>query len=245
MTFKADISEPQSILRLLEHTIKDFDITALNQGGWPDYVYQAEPCFCHNSTTYMVERKTWDDLVNNLNGVEEQLGRQLDLHPGVHAKFYIEGVVEPAMKGLLVYKKYESNQFRAGLRGNQQNTYNSIAAWIKQCKKYWDVTQTSTQAETAIMLGVDYHADNKPEESHSTFHRMFKTRNYSINPQADIILGASGQVKFGPDKAEAVAKHFKTAWRAWRAEPEEWMEIEGIGEITARTYLRNIGRPDV
>lgn len=245
MTFLADEHEPQEILRLLEPAIKDFDVTNLNAVGWPDYRYEGEPCYCHESTIYMVERKTWDDLVNDLNGVEEQLGRQLDLHPGVHAKFYVEGVVEPAHKGLLVYKKQAGNVFRAGLRGNQQNTYASIAAWLKQVKKYWDLTMTSSAAETAISLAMDFNGDNKAEESHGTFHRMFKTRNYQLNEQADRILGASGSLRFGPVQAEAVQKRFLTSWRAFKAHPEEWMEIPGIGESTARQYLRGIGRPDV
>jgi hypothetical protein len=243
--FSGDEHEPQEILRLLEHTVKPFDIRDHIHLGLPDYVYSGQPCYCHNSEWFITERKTWDDVVNDLPGVEKQLSHYMEMYPEVHKKFYLEGVVEPAMKGILVYKKAQSNMFRAGLRGSQQNTYAAIASWLHQVKKYWDVTQTSSQAETAMCLALDYAADNKVEESHNTFMRMFKERQWKMNPQAELILGASGAVKFGPERAEAVAKHFYTAWRAWKAQPEEWMQIPGIGESTARQYLRNIGRSDV
>jgi len=245
MSFEVDIHEPLEIVRLLDTGI-DLNVTSLNAAGWADYRYDAAECFCHKSTIYNIERKTWQDFVNGIEDVEEQLGRQLDLHPGVHHKLIVEGVVEPAMKGMLIYRKSQGkNVMTAGLLGNQQQTYKHIVNWLHQVSKYWDVVYTHSMASTATLIAAHYDADQTDEDQHRTFHRMFKQRHYQMDPQAERILGAAGATPFGEVRAHAVAKHFGTAWRAFKAPMEEWTKVEGIGSVTAKNYLRGIGRPDV
>lgn len=242
---EVDEHEPLEIVRLLEPTL-DVDLKSLNANGWADYKYTGEECFCHGSTIYNVERKTWDDLSNGIESVEEQLGNQMRLHPDVHSTLIIEGVAEPAIRGILVYRKMPGqNAFRSGLRGNRTQAFKSVRAWLRQVKKYWDVVFTYSMADTAVTVQAMYEADQKEEDQHSTFKRVFKDYSYRANPQVQRVLGASGEVRFGPVQAEAVVKKFGTAWRAFKAEPEEWMQIPGIGEITARQYLRGLGRGDV
>jgi hypothetical protein len=242
---EVDQSEPQEIARLLDQ-ITEVEVAPNNAMGWADYKYTGVYCYCHNSNVYNCERKTWGDLAAGVDEVEEQLCRQLDLHPGVHARLYIEGVAEPAAGGLLVYSKAQGkNLFMAGLKGSRQTTYNSIVSWLRQQGKYWEVVFTASMAASAVTIGQNYKADQVEEGEHRTNLRMYKKRSYYKNEQAEIIMNASGHVAIGEQKSLALAKHFGTAWRAFKASPQEWMQVPGIGPKLATDYLRNLGRGDI
>lgn len=242
---RVDVHEPPEIVRLLDMAT-EIEVSNWNMEGWADYSYEAEPCYCHDSTIYNVERKTWNDLASGLEEIEEQLGRQMDLHGKAHNRLLIEGMAEPAPKGVVIYRLDRGRANISGKTwGDRQGAYESISNWLAQVGKYWEVVHTSTYAGTAIAIAARYKADCVLEEYHKTFHRMFKQRNYDKNPQAEIILNASGATRFGPSDALRVAQFFGTAIRAWKASPEEWMKIPGIGRTTAINYLRGIGRGDV
>lgn len=245
--FKGDQSEPQDILRALSmlHNA-DFEVHPLNAEGWADYVHDGVECFCHGSFTYNTERKTWGDLANGVEDIEEQLARQVRLHPNAHHRLIIEGVAEPAAQGLLVYSKAAGkNVFMGGLKGYRGASYKSIVGWLAQVRKSWEVVYSTSMAASAIQLGEWYSGDQINEDAHTTFKRMFKSVDYSVNPQAQRILGAAGEVRVGPKTAEAIAARFGTAWRAFKAPIDEWVTIPGVGYKTAQEYLRGIGRGDV
>lgn len=242
---QADETEPQEVLRLLDQKY-DLDVGPWNKAGWADYHYTGVPCFCHGSSEYNCERKTWGDLSNGIEDIEMQLANQMDKHPGIHHRLLIEGIAEPAAKGLLLYTKAQGqNVFRAGLRGEKVQQYKSIMAWLHQVGKYWEVVWTPSMAATAITVAAFYDGDQVQEESHGTFHRIFKQYDYRADPQAVRIMGAAADVPLGPVRAEAVAKHFGTAYRAYTGSVSEWVKVPGIGEVLARKYLRGLGRGDV
>lgn len=239
-----DESEPQEIVRMVSMALET-EPRELNIHGWADYYYTGVKCYCHGSHEYNTERKTWRDLLS-LEDVETQLQRQMTLHPGVHHRLIIEGAIEPAAKGVLIYTKQQGkNAMFAGNIGERSSAFKGIYSWLRQIGKYWEIIPTSTMAGTAGALVALYAADQVEEEEHQTLRRMFKEYHYTPNAQAAIILGASGKVKIGPAKAEAIAKHFGTAWRAFKAPMEEWVKVPGIGKALATEYLRSIGRPDV
>jgi len=246
MGMRVDTHEPPEIRRLLAQTFGvEYEEGNINAEGWADFIYDGEKCYCHSSTVYNTERKTWRDLLN-LNDIEKQLGRQMDLHPGVHQRLLIEGLAEPAPHGLYIYKSSGgTGAIRPENLGEGSGVYNQIQGWLHQIAKYWEVVYTTSYYATAITISTLYRADNKPEEKHTTLARMFKERNYKLNPQADRILGASGDVPFGEQSAIKVAKRFGTPWRAFKASPQEWAEIPGMGLVIPTRYLRGIGRPDV
>ncbi len=247
MGFEVDEHEPQHLVRLLDLAINDLEMKPLNVTGWADYRYTTNtPCFCHKSYIFNCERKTWADLCAGVDEIEIQLAKQLDRWPGVHHRLYIEGVAEPAMKGVLLYTKDQGrNQMRAGLRGEQQGSYKRIINWLHQAGKYWEIVHTPTMDATAITIAANYEADQEDEESHHTFHRMFKEYNYKYNPHAAFLLNTSGTVRMGTSQAEALANKFGTYWKAIHADPEEWFSMSGIGEGTARRFMNGLGRTDV
>lgn len=241
---EADETEPAEITRLIGQAL-DIDVHGLNKKGWADYYYTGEDCYCHDSNIYNNERKTWLDILNGIEDVEIQLAWQLQAHPRAHHRLFIEGLVEPAAMGLYVYKKAQGkNMFLAGNQGKQAATYTKLMAWLHQVSKYWEVVWTPTMAATAMTIVAYYKADQIPEEEHETFHRTFKMQDYHVDIQTMKILNASPK-GFGPAAAEAVKKRFGTAWRAWKAPLSEWLEVPGIGRVTAEKYLREIGRGDV
>lgn len=242
---EVDEHEPAEIYRLLDMA------TDIDVGPWnmtkrhADYFYTGATCYCHGYSQYNCERKTWNDL-NDLEAVEYQLIQQVKINPECHQRLYLEGVAEPAAKGLLIYSKLPGqNVMKSGLRGERQSAYKSIAAWLRQVRKHWEVVYTFSYSSTATTILADYGGDQKDEDQHSTFKRAFKDIDYKISPMAQRILGASGTLHFGSVAAVAVAAHFGTPWRAWKASVEEWKQVPGIGEATARAYLRGIGRLDV
>lgn len=246
MTFKADVHEPSIILQLLGQ-IEEFDGESnLNQEGWADYYYTGEECYCHESWEYNVERKTWTDLLG-LESVEEQLQNQLTKHPSVHNRLIIEGVAEPAVKGIYIYDKMQGqNNYKARLLGERQQSYKQIVSWLHQIGKYWDVKFTNSMTATAITLVANYEADNQLEESHLTLKRTFKPYYYRTDPQEARIMGMAGSdVPIGPKTARALREHFGTAWRVAKASPEELMQVKGMGKKLAVDLLRGIGRGDI
>lgn len=245
MTFKADVHEPSIILQLLGQ-IEEFDGESnLNQEGWADYYYTGEKCYCHESGEYNIERKTWLDLLS-LEEVEAQLQNQLTKHPNVHNMLKIEGVSEPAVRGIYIYDKMQGqNNFKARLMGERQQSYKQIKSWLHQIKKYWDVDYTNSMMGTAITLVSDYAADNQLEESHLTLKRTFKPYYYRTDPQEARIMGVAGDVPIGPKTAKALREEFGTVWRLLKADPKEIMKVKGMGPKLTLDLLRACGRGDV
>lgn len=242
--FLVDEHEPGDIARFLDMA-HDVEVGPWNAQGGPDYGYTGVECYCHESNQYNTERKTWLDMLD-LESVEAQIQKWVLEHRNEHNRLVLEGVVEPAVKGILIYSRDKSqNVLRAGLRGDQQQTYKAIMAWLRQIGKYVEVMQTSTPAASAIALSAWYTADQIEEEGHKTLMRVFKNLDYRVNPQEQRILSGAGRVPIGPVKAEALVKHFGTAWRAWSASVEEWEKVPGIGRKLAQDYLRGIGRGNV
>lgn len=242
----ADEHEPAEILRLLGQVKDiDLDVKPLNSKGWADYFYTAEFCHCHEACEYNTERKTFSDLVHGIDEIEVQLAWQMEQHPYVHNRLIIEGVIEPAVKGVYLYRKqFGKNVFTAGLQGTQAGEYSKIIGWLHQVSKYWEVVYSPSMASTAMIIASYFKADQVPDDEHDTFHRTFKSRNYHVDEQVLKIMNA-GPKGFGPKAAEAVKARFGTAWRAWKAPLDEWLEVPGIGKLTAQKYLREIGRGDV
>lgn len=246
MILQVDEHEPADIIRLLEPAL-DLDVGPRNSNGEPDYGYTGSECYCHQVSEYFIERKTFSDLIGGIEEVEEQLqGYLLKWQGSKHLRLIIEGVIEPAFKGVYVYTKDNGrNNFKAGLRGDRQQEFKKIYSWLQQVGKYWEIVWTPSHSATAGAITAYYWGDQEDEESHLTFKRMFKHLDYRVNPQAQRIMGAAGNVPFGPVRAESVAKHFGTPIRAFKATVDEWTAIPGIGRKTAVDYLRGLGRGDV
>lgn len=245
MTFKADVHEPSIIFQLLGQ-IEEFDGESnLNQEGWADYYYTGEECYCHGSGEYNIERKTWSDLLD-LSSIEEQLQNQLTKHTNCHNRLIIEGVAEPAVKGIYIYDKAQGqNNYRAKLLGERQQSYKQIVSWLHQIGKYWDVKFTNSMMATAITLVANYEADNQLEESHLTLKRTFKPYYYRTDPQEARIMGVAGDVPIGPKTAKALREEFGTVWRLLKADPKEIMKVKGMGPKLTLDLLRACGRGDV
>lgn len=243
--FDADIHEPTEILGLISHVL-DIDRANLNTEGLMDYRWTGE----NPEPFSQVERKTWEDVatINALNEVEEQLRRQLHLHPEAKNRLLLEGAMEPTFDGVIVYTRMKGKDV---LNGRHQKTsvghFKSVMSWVASVSEYMEVLFSASYAGTASTLIALYEHDNKPLDEHSTFRRHFKVNNWKPNPQVTKMLGvtANHEPHWGVVICERLIARFGTVWRVCQASPREIAEVNGVSEASAKQFLRAIGRLDV
>jgi hypothetical protein len=241
-----DVNEPHEMALLL-NPIGDLHILAaqpLNAQGWPDYRWKT-----HDNNYKMVERKTWPELLANPDAVEEQLHRHLTKHPSVELIFMLEGVPVQADIGTNVLKPTQSgvwvkNGFRSSTRLKR------IYSLLYRFSEYMRVVQTTSIVETGILLCAMYESDQK--DDHATFKRHIKQVTFNTDSRVLTLMGSSPGL--GDKRATDIVNYCGTPWNffsaGWNNPPaiKDWREvtkIAGIGEVTVRNVLRNLGRPDV
>lgn len=240
---EVDRSEPLELVRLLD-TSSAWDVQGLNDAGWADFRWQRS-----DGNWRHVERKTWHDIENETgqNEVEVIIRKYLSSQPQARLILLVEGVVEPAPTGLLMYRKRSGqNVFIGGVpSGSRRSAYKESEAWLNQVREYLDVRQTSSMAASAVAIHSWYENDQK--EDHSTFNRHFKQITWNPNPQVTRLLGlASNDTNIGVITAENLIRVYGTAWHVASASPDDIAaKVKGISKEGARNFLRKIGRLDV
>lgn len=240
--FKADVHEPMDIARLIQPSVKTFQIENLNDAGWADYVWQIPA----EKRARNTERKTWGDLVSNLDEVELLIGRHLLNHPEARNTLLIEGVAEPAPQGVLLYRKRQGQNIMLGAveKDRRYGLFKDIYAWLNQVSNYVELTFTASYSATASALHAMYENDQKLE--HTTLRRHLKITTFHPNVQVMRLMGIAGNdTNLGAVKCERLIAHFGTVWNVCDADPMEIATVDGIGLNTAKTFLRKIGRGDV
>jgi DNA uptake protein ComE-like DNA-binding protein len=95
-----------------------------------------------------------------------------------------------------------------------------------------------------------YESDQK--ETHDTFKRHIKQVSFNTDNRVLTLMGSSPGL--GDKRATDIINYCGTPWNffsaGWTNQPaiQDWKEvtkIPGIGEVTVRNALRNLGRPDV
>ncbi|KKM03954.1 hypothetical protein LCGC14_1769230 [marine sediment metagenome] len=245
--FGIDIAEPPEALPILSPVIP-CAVQPLNSQGYADYLWTGV------EGQQQVERKTWYDILGDLDSIENQLRRQVHAHPNVRLILVVEGVAVPSPTGTTVFKettKGKRHLFYAGksyFLGPTKGAY----AWLYETGKYIEVHQTPTFNATCAMLTAFYKADQK--EGHTTFQRYLKEMNFHPNPMVQRLMGMGEHLGIGAVKAEALIRKFGTVYNVATATPEqlasvEWVSEKGrtqrMGEALAIKFLRGVGRPDV
>ncbi|MFZ5501008.1 MAG: hypothetical protein ACOY58_03740, partial [Candidatus Micrarchaeota archaeon] len=208
----------------------------LNDQGHADYLWQ-----CQDGSEQEFERKTWHELLADLDSIEEQLRKQMQSHPRIRHGLLVEGVALPVFSGVAVYRKTQKGYMVPGQTYNR--SLNAVYAWLYEVGKYMEVYFSPGLEATATMLCRFYLADQK--EEHTTFRRHLKVANWHPNEQVRRLMGVSQGVKIGETKAQGLIAKYGTVWNVLRASPEQLTLVEGIGMKLARDLLRAVGRPDV
>ena len=166
--FGIDIAEPSEALPTLSPVVPCV-VQPLNSEGYADYLWTGV------EGRQQVERKTWYDLLGDLDSVEDQLRRQVHAHPNVRLILIVEGVAVPTPAGTTVFKettKGKRHLFYAG-KSYFLGPMKGVYAWLYETGKYIEVHQTPTFGATCAMLAAFYKADQK--DGHTTFQRILRS----------------------------------------------------------------------
>lgn len=236
-----DIYEPDQMKVLLGQVV-EVDQVPLNTSGMADYMWQAvDGHWCQ------VERKQWGEVLGDLDGVEEQLRRELK--NADELGLLIEGVAEPTPYGIDVYKKAEDKPYYRMMHsyGNslrpRSGFYGQVQAWLWSLDKAGvSVYQTSNLQATATTLIAHFKQGLK--EEHTVLNRYVKSRVVlkDLNPNVHMFMAIPG---VGEDRAKKLADWFGNLWALSNAEVADICRVDGIGPQLAAKILRSLGREDI
>lgn len=238
-----DVNEPTEILPWLAQVVT-VDKQPLNVQGFADYKWTK-----YNGRERQVERKTWGELLSNVEHVEEQLQRHLTKNPDIELVFMLEGMVVQNQAGSTVLSATNNN--RVYVLGRRYTArLNGIYAWLFEISNYLTVLQTSSLYESSIALAAMFNHDQK--EQHSTFRRTIKQIAYTPDPRTVTLMG--GSLGLGDKRAQSLIDYAGTPWAIWSAgycehmqykDKYEFTKIDGIGKGILDNVYKTIGRPDL
>ena len=237
MTLTVDINEPHELAMKLMGPAVPCEVEALNSADWADYRWVGVDGVWVN-----VERKTWPEILADVDRVEDQLRRHIRHQPKARLLFVLEGMIELSELGTHVVERVKSGT--VWTRGRLSATRASrIYAWMYQASRYVEIFQTMNYEQTCQLLVAMYKADQKQPEEHRTFNRHFKKVVFHPNNQVTMLMGMSPGL--GEVKAEALIEKFVCLWNVVSAEPKELATVKGIGPGLSKGILERIGRLDV
>ncbi len=230
-----DLHEPEHIIELIGQAVTVY-VDPLND-DIADYMWE-----CWDGKRRQVERKTWGELVSNIEHVEEQLRRYLVAPNAPDLVFLLEGVAVPTANGLTIMKQPKArDDMFIGMHGSSMYM-DRIYAWLHQIAQYCEVQTSSCPEATAQALVAWYKSDQK--ESHSTMQRYMKHADFHPNPQVQGLIGLK-LPGIGVSHAEMLIAKFGTVYHVLTASPKDLTAVEGIGALTAHRMLQRVGRADV
>ena len=241
MVMIVDVFETDIIYNLLKQSIEVIRLNLVPL-GMPDYVW-----FTYDGRRIGVERKTWGEILSDLDHVEEQLRREMTT---VDQMFLlIEGIAESTQWGVDTYVKssdkpyYRLQHSYGAPKHPQPGLYHRIQSWLWQLDTCGISNYRTTNSyDTASALVAWHNAALK--EQHTTFNRYIKPR---INPKAYdpavlTLMGIAG-VELGEVRAKALLAYFGDVWSVLNAPLSSLVEVEGIGPKLARQLIKAIDRP--
>ena len=231
---KVDIHEPASIYLSIKPVVESGMLT-LNP-EYADYMWD-DP----KGTTHEWERKTWTELLADLDSVELQLSRERQAHPEHRFGLIVEGVATPSMIGTTVWK--QGKEKKVWFRSRDYATsIKKVYSWLRQVEQYMEVYHTSSTEATAYALISFYQGDQK--EEHNTFRRHLSDITFHANPQVKMMMAIGHGIGIGAAKSEELVRRYGTVWNILSADPIS-LQGNGLGPATITQLLRKVGRPDV
>jgi len=231
-----DIHEPSNAPSLIGQSV-EAEVESLNSQGYADYLWQGV------EGKKQWERKTWFEILGDMDSVEDQLRREVQAHLEVETSLVVEGVATPTFNGCQVWvpnkgKKQVMYPGRS-LRANISKAY----AWFYQVTKFMPVYFTPSFECTCIFLVAAFKADQR--EDHGTFNRYLKSIDFHPNPQVEGLMNISRSAGIGAARAKALIKRFGTIWNVLNQMPSTLASVDNMGETTAKKLLRKVGRTDI
>lgn len=248
---KIDEHEPDNIEQLIQQSSACIR-TALNRHGYADYMWTM-----WDGGLEQVERKQVSEILSDMNGVEEQLKRQLQSHPDIILWLLVEGILEPGIKtskGLKagiwqmenedISMKSTSSSIRMRSTWFYQTPYEKYEGWLVALERVGvRILRTNNWMSTARMLAL---MEKSAQHEHTILQRHLKPKIPKVNdPQVMTLLGA---YKSGVDVklAEVCIEKFRTVHALINCSPEYIAEmVPGMGIKKAQQLLTSFGRSDI
>lgn len=234
-----DVNEPQFILDALAVAVPCAR-EPLNAHGQADYCWDSA-----EGEEVNIERKTWGELISDVNNVERQLSIYLRRSCS-HVVLLMEGLALPNPGGTSAYKVIKRG--RKGVlveqigRSSQLGTF---YAWLHSISQFCEIQHTANTLATAYALTAMYKWDQKPPLEHTTFKRHIRRIEWNPNPQIEMLMNLGHGLGVGEKLATRIISAYGTVWNTVSTTPTMLAEVDGVGINVARKFLRSIGRTDV
>jgi len=242
-----DSFEPKEIETLISQSVPTTRMM-LNHDvvGYADYLW-----FGCDGHRIQVERKQIDEILSNMNGVEEQLGRELS--NGVEETILLyEGECEPIPSLKTAVQSWKlAKGGKVMVPHHKYNiSYKGLMAWFYQLDKAGiTIVHTSHYTATAVALVALY--DSSQDSAHTTLRRYIKEHItvQPFNEQVITLMGIKG-ANLGEARAKALIERYGTVWYTLNRDAEELADTlvgeEGnkkkLGLATAKKLFKAIGR---
>ena len=227
-----DEHEPKEAEGLLSSSISTHR-SGLNRAGWADYMYSTYQGVEH------IERKQVGEILSDMDGVEDQLRRELLSRPDNRLWLLIEGVVVYTDSMDMISARVEKN----GVLYQTREFRTRPAKW-----EYWlaalqrigvSVVRTNNFMGTCQTLVAMAKGAQTP---HTTLNRPLQPKIfYHQNPHVRGLMGIVG-AGLGPVLAERLVEEFETIYRIMNKSPKQLSVVRGISENKAKQLLKAFGR---
>jgi len=241
-----DIFEPDQIHDLVSQSIPVIKQDLNHALGIGDYLW-----FAHDGHRIQVERKQIDEILSDMDGVEELLGRELS--NGVEETILLyEGDCEPIPGLKMMTQSWKlAKGGKVMVPSHRYNvSYSGLQAWLYQLDKAGiTIVHTSHYMATAMTLVALYKSSQ--ETKHTTLRRYIKEHITipSKNPHILTLMGIKG-ANLGEAKATALIERYGTVWYTLGQDASDMAETlvgeEGkqkrLGRATVDRLFKAIGR---
>ena len=224
---------------LLKQVFAYAERTSLNRNGFADYLFEDWA-----GEKEQFERKQVGEILSDMNGVEYQLLKELEVVR--RTNLIVEGIITPDGRGGCQTWMQTSNGriMRPGHRFSAN--YSRFESFLWGLSEAGVVVwRTNNQYATADAIAM--RAKAVLRRDHNTLARHLKQRpDFHPDKRVQTLMGfvsESGDVKIGPDKAEAMINVFGSIIDILNSSPELIAEfVPGIGVQSAAALLRAAGR---
>lgn len=237
--FLIDVNEPKEVINkvALAKGIT-FRVAPLNARTHSDYVW-TKLDEDGELKTVEVERKTWSEIVGDLDRVEEQMQRHFLLRPDSEHIFLLEGMAGPYQNGTQIYRESRSGLYVKG--SYSRIPFQRFASWLYQCSDYVKVVPTTNLEASIITLLAMYRSDLA--NNHSVLHRQIKKITVNLNPVVGQFMSLFAGL--GEARATALHRHYKNVYELSTAKASDLIRIEGFGPALVDSVLKQLGSPNV
>ena len=226
-----DEHEPDQAEALLSQSVT-VNRTSLNRAGWADYLYAT-----HDSIEH-VERKQTSEILSDMDGVEDQLRRELLAHPENRLWLLIEGVLVYPDSMDSISARVEKNGILYQTREFRTRPA-KFEYWIAALQRLGVlVVRTNNYIGTCQTLVAMAKGAQTP---HTTLNRPLQPKVYHQDPQVRNLMSLQG-AKVGPKLAERLVDEFGTLYRVVTRSPKDLTKVKGVGLAKAKVILRAAGR---